>query len=200
LSLTDDLDMDKLKSGDEDAFRDLVLAFKDQVYNLCYGFVGSEHDAEDVAQEVFLEVYRSIALFRGDAKLSTYIYRIAVTKSLQHLRKRKRKAWLSFFRDKGEKIPGEEEAADEALDRKRRMKILAEGMDKLAENQRIALGLYCFEGLSYKEIAEVMEVSISSVESLIFRARGRLRKFIGDRFSKGAPKDTRFLGNRHLKK
>ena len=80
----------KLLDGDHQAFRMLVDAFQEKVLNTCYGFVNNKQEAEDLTQEVFIEVFRSIGKFRGDAKLSTWIYRIAVSKSLEEIRKRKR--------------------------------------------------------------------------------------------------------------
>jgi RNA polymerase sigma factor (sigma-70 family) len=175
-----DPEIERLKAGDENAFRDMVLAFKDRVVNLCWGFVQNGADAEDVSQEVFLEVHRSIASFRGEAKLATWIYRIAVTKSLEHLRKRKRRRWFAMLAGKrGEdidRIKDESRDADEAVEKERRMRLLVAAMEKLPESQRIALSLRSFEGLGYREIGEVMDVSVPSVESLIFRAKSNLKK------------------------
>src|SRR3970282_1209901 len=80
-----------LKRGDELAFRQLVDQYQDKVYNTCMGFVKHEEEADDLAQEVFVEVFSSVQSFRGDSMLSTWIYRIAVTKSLECLRSKKRK-------------------------------------------------------------------------------------------------------------
>ncbi|WP_255763398.1 RNA polymerase sigma factor [Fulvivirga maritima] len=80
-----------LKSHDEAAFKEVVETYQNKVYNLCLGFLKNEGDAEDIAQEVFIEVYNSIASFQEGSTLSTWIYRIAVNKSLEVLRKNKRK-------------------------------------------------------------------------------------------------------------
>ncbi|HLF34034.1 MAG TPA: sigma-70 family RNA polymerase sigma factor, partial [Cyclobacteriaceae bacterium] len=80
-----------LRRGDEQAFRQLVEEYQDKVYNTCLGFVRNEEEADDLAQEVFVEVFSSVQSFRGDSKLSTWIYRIAVTKSLELIRSKKRK-------------------------------------------------------------------------------------------------------------
>ena len=83
-----------IKNNEPESFRKLVLNYQDMIVNTCYGFVKNHTDAEDVAQEVFIEVYRSVNKFREDAKLSTWLYRIAVNKSIDFLRKKKRKSWL----------------------------------------------------------------------------------------------------------
>ncbi len=80
-----------LKAGNKEAFATLVREFKSQVLNICYRFLLNKEDAEDISQEVFIEIYHSLPKFRGEAKLSTWIYRIAVSKSLEELKKRNRK-------------------------------------------------------------------------------------------------------------
>ena len=81
----------KLKSGDKSAFNELVILYGNKVLNTCYRFLLDKEDAEDISQEVFIEVFQSIKTFRSDSKLSTWIYRIAVTKSLDEIKKRNRK-------------------------------------------------------------------------------------------------------------
>jgi len=88
----DELDLiERLKRGEESAFRSLVVQYQDLVYNTALGIVQNESDAEDVAQEVFIQVYRSIGTFKSEAKLSTWIYRITTTRALDLLRARKSK-------------------------------------------------------------------------------------------------------------
>lgn len=179
-------DIERLRAGDEDAYRALLGEFEGKVYNLCLGFVQDRAEARDLAQEVFLQVFRSVGRFRGEAKLSTWIYRIAVTKSLTHLRWRRRKRWLQSLAGRGRE-PVEERAdgrpaADETIEREERRRLLLAAMGTLPESQRAALGLFCFERLPYERIAEVMNVTVPAVESLIFRARRGLRERLG-----GAP-------------
>ena len=99
-------DISSIKQKDPDSFKELVETFKDNVYNTCFGFLRNAEDAQDVAQEVFIEVFESIDGFREDAKLSTWIYRIAVTKSLEYLRwKKRKKRWAmvqSLWNSEGE--------------------------------------------------------------------------------------------------
>ena len=151
------------------------------VYNTVLSIVQDIQEAEDVAQEVFIQVYQSVKNFRGDAKLSTWIYRVAVTKALDAERKKKTKkrvANLKSWVGLGEK---EEEAAHfhhpgVQLDNKELAAVLFKAMQKLPENQRIAFTLIKAEGLSYDETAEIMNVTVKAVEALMHRAKENLRK------------------------
>jgi len=171
-----------LKNGGEEAFRYLVDQYQDKVYNTCISFVKNPDDADDLTQEVFIEVYNSIHKFRLESKLSTWIYRIAVNKSLEHLRKMKRKKRSGFLFWRGnEDSESKQEIPDfnhpgVMTENKEGAKILFQAIDKLPDNQRIAFTLHKLEDLSYDQIAEVMKKSLSSVESLMHRAKLNLRK------------------------
>src|SRR4028119_1730384 len=128
------------------------------VYNTALGIVQNTEDAEDVAQETFVQVYESVHSFKGESKFSTWLYRIAITKSMDHLRRKKRKKRFAFiqslfglnneilyetpdFNHPGVKLDNKETAA-----------ILFKAVDKLPANQKIAFTLHKMEGLSYQEI------------------------------------------------
>ncbi len=175
--------LDELKDGNRDAFKNLVQQYQNKVINTCFKFVQNKEDAEDVAQEVFIEVYQSISGFREEAKLSTWIYRIAVTKSLDFIRRKKRKKRFSQlhsilgFENQSEEIPAPESSNPHTvIENQERSQILQQAIDSLAENQKIAVTLNKYEGFSYNEIAEIMETSLSAVESLIHRAKKNLLK------------------------
>jgi RNA polymerase sigma factor (sigma-70 family) len=183
--------IDGLINRNDDAFRFLLDSFKDKVFNTCLSFVRNRHDAEDLTQEVFVEVHKSIGKFRREASLSTWIYKIAINKSLEYRRKQKRKKRFGHIMELtgfGKSAEADESVTFEhpgvELENKERGKILFKAMDELSENQRAALVLYEIEGLSYKEIAGVLETSLSSVESLIFRAKQNLRTKLRDIYEK----------------
>lgn len=173
-----------LQKGNEGAFREFVEMYMKMVMNTCYGFLHSAEDAEDVAQEVFIEVYKSIENFRSESKLSTWLYRIAVSRSLNFIRDNKKRRWFSTFDD--EQNPGTERLYQIAagkegnpeyiLENRQRAGILYKAVDSLPRNQKVAFILSKYEELGQKEIAEVMNVSVSSVESLIYRAKRNLQK------------------------
>ena len=174
----------QLRAGDELAFKSLVANYQNLVYNTALGIVQNSEDAEDVAQEVFIQVYRSIDQFKGDARLSTWIYRITTTKALDHIRSRKRKKRFAFitslFGPNDELVhePVDFQHPGVTLDRKEQAALLFRMIDQLPENQKVAFTLHKTEELNYQEIADVMQLSVSAVESLLFRARQNLRKLL----------------------
>jgi len=181
----------RLQRGDSEAFQEFVTHYRHRVINICYGFAHNREDAEDIAQEVFIEVYQSIEKFRGEAKLTTWIHRISVTKSLDFIRKKTRKKRFGklrsiFGHDKEvEQLPAPaSETPQKILEQQERARVLKQAVDSLAENQRIAITLHKYEGFSYKEVADIMNTSVSSVESLIHRAKKNLQKKLSGYYEK----------------
>jgi len=176
----------KLQSGHESAFKTLVETHKKRVFNTILTIIQDFEEAEDVAQEVFIEVYQSIGKFRGDSKISTWLYRIATTKALEHIRKKKTAKRFAFFTSLfGESNEILFESADFIhpgiiLEQQENSKVLFKAINQLPENQKVAYTLFNIEGLSYQEITEIMEISLPAVESLLFRAKTNLRKLLGN--------------------
>ncbi len=181
----------ELKAGNQIAFKVLIKEQQGRVYNTALGILQNQQDAEDISQEVFLSVFQNINRFKGASKLSTWIYSITVAKSLEFIRSKKRKKRFAliqnlFGADNLEPIkdipnfyhPGIQ------LENKERAAILFAAIDKLPENQKTAFILHKTEDLSYAEIAVVMDVTISSVESLMFRAKQNLQKLLEDYYEK----------------
>ncbi len=184
--------VDQLKKGDESAFRAIVEEWQKMVFNTALGIVQNAEDAEDITQEVFVQVYQSISSFKGDSKFSTWLYRIAITKSLDHERKKKRKKRFGFVKS----IFGEENEVTVnppdfhhpgvVLDNKENASVLFKAIGELPENQRIAFTLNKVEGLSYQEVSDIMQTTVSSVESLMHRAKNNLRKKLEDYYNSRA--------------
>jgi RNA polymerase sigma-70 factor (ECF subfamily) len=171
-TMNDKEQISRIKSGNLEDFQGLVDIYQNRVINICYGFLKNKEDAEDIAQEVFMEVYKSISAFREEAKLSTWIYRISVRKSLDFIRKRNRKKRLLPTQKTWQRQNGPEKRL---LDNER-AQILKQAVDSLPENQRIAITLNKYEGFSGREIAEIMGITLSAVEALLFRAKNNLQK------------------------
>ena len=175
-----------LKERDESAFKRLVLTWQDMVYNTVLGIVQHEEDAEDVSQEVFVQVFQSISSFKSESKLSTWIYRIATTKALDHLRKKKRKKRFAFvqslfgMQEQEKELPATFNHPGIILDNKEKAAVLFKALEKLPEKQKVAFTLHKVEGLSYQEIGEVMQTTLPAIESLIHRAKGNLKKQLTD--------------------
>ncbi len=173
----------RIGKKNHDSFRQLVEKHQEKVFRVCLGFLKNPQDAEDLAQEVFFQVYKNARKFRGDSKVSTWIYRIAVNLCINRLRKEHRRRWLSSFEassgsGKLEQIPSNADSPESLLERRERQKILNRALGALPSNQRIAFTLHRIEGLSHEEIAGVMECSVSAVESRIHRAKLNLQKHL----------------------
>jgi RNA polymerase sigma-70 factor (ECF subfamily) len=171
---------------DETAFRHLIDQYENRVYNTVIGFLRSDEYADDVAQEVFITVYESIGNFRMESTMATWIYRIAVTKSLEFIRKQKRKKRFGIFYSLfGDDVAPKFESVSYdhpgvALENKETSEALFKALDKLPETQRTAFTLHKMEGMSYEETSQVMNTTVSSIESLIHRATVNLRKHLAD--------------------
>jgi RNA polymerase sigma-70 factor (ECF subfamily) len=174
--------IEHLKQGDEAAFKQIVESSQGLVYNTALGIVQNPEDAEDVAQEVFVQLYESIHSFKGESKLSTWLYRITVSKAMDHLRKKKRKkrfAYVQSLFGANEELihdPPDFVHPGVTLDNREKAKELFKAIEKLPEKQKIAFTLNRIEGLSYQEISEIMNLTVASVESLLHRARKNLKK------------------------
>ena len=175
----------RLKKNDEIAFGFLVDLFSKKVYNTCIGMLQNLEDAQDVTQEIFITIHLNVKDFKEESSLSTWIYRISVNKCLEFIRKKNRKKrsgiFRSIFSSDGEKAlenhsdfshPGIQ------LENKERSIILFKAIGLLPEQQQTAYILHKVEQVSYNEIAVIMEVSLSAVESLLFRAKQNLKKHL----------------------
>ncbi|MCW3084187.1 MAG: polymerase, sigma-24 subunit, subfamily [Bacteroidetes bacterium] len=170
-------------------FNVIYETYKTKVFNTAIGYLQNQEDAEEITQDVFVEVYRSAGKFEGKSLLGTWIYRITINKSLDFIKSKNRKKRFAFlsslFNDAGEL---KHDAPDfyhpgVILENKEKSAILFKAINTLPENQKTAFILSKLEGLSYAEISEVMEVSVSSVESLLFRAKQNLQKELSTFFT-----------------
>lgn len=174
-----------LKNGEQKAFHFLVNNYSQKVYNLSLGILQNEEDAEDATQEVFTTVYLSINQFKGESKLSTWIYRITVNKCREFIRKKSRKKRFGFLTSL-ESVEHKSFQSENAnfmhpgveLENQERASILFEAINRLPENQKIAFSMHKLDGIPYEEIAEIMKTTLSSVESLLFRARQNLKHML----------------------
>lgn len=184
--MTDQELISGLRNREESAFKELVSQYQDKVFNTALGLLQHHAEAEDTAQEVFIQVYRSVHQFKGEARLSTWIYRITVTKSLEHLRRRNTKKRFGFLTsllgedNKPLYDPEDFNHPGVLHERKEDANLLFKLIAELPENQRIAFVLNKVEELSYREIAEVLNSSEAAVDALLQRAKQNLRKKISE--------------------
>ena len=169
--------------GKQSAFSQLLDDYQQKVFGTCISFIPNKEDAEDVAQEVFLEVFKSIHKFKGDSKLSTWIFKIATNKCLEFIRKKNTKKRFAFMQT----IFGNEIPIDKTsyftevnhpgilLENKEKSAIIFKAINTLPEAQRVVFTLAKIDDKSYQEIVEITDKSLSSVESLMFRAKKNLQ-------------------------
>jgi len=181
-----------LRSGDGQAFRQLVAHYQQQVFNTAISMVQDHGMAEDITQEVFITVYRSILSFNEKSSISTWIYRITVNKCLDHLRAKKRQKRSGIFSqlfhtDTGEPLhePPDFQHPGIQLELKEKAQYLFAAIATLPENQKTAFILAHIEDLPQKDIAEIMGLSVKAVESLLQRAKISLRKQLESYYNEG---------------
>jgi RNA polymerase sigma-70 factor (ECF subfamily) len=175
--------INQLIAGKEVAFNQLLDAYQQKVFGTCISFIPNKEDAEDVAQEVFLEIFKSISKFKGDSKLATWIYKIATNKCLEFIRKKNAKKRFSFMQS----ILGNEIPFDKTiyftefnhpgilLENKEKSETIFKAIHSLPENQKTVFTLAKIDGKSYQEIVEITGKSLSSIESMLFRAKKSLQ-------------------------
>jgi RNA polymerase sigma-70 factor (ECF subfamily) len=175
----------RVRADDTGAFGELVERFQHRLVAVMHHLVGSAHEAEDLAQEVFLRVYRTRKKYRPRAKFSTWLFTIANNLALNALRDRKRRQVLPLEVQEsgplgttptGHAVPARDEPPTHNLQQRELADVIRQALDGLGERQRVAIVLNKFEDMNYAEIAEVMGLSAKAVKSLLSRARTSLRE------------------------
>jgi len=172
--------IDRLKAGDEPAFRLMVEKYRNRVYYSVLNILQDTDEAEDAAQDTFIQVFESIGSFKEASSLSTWIYSIAVRKALEKIRKEKLKKRLYSILPWW--MPEENKSNDSvylnpgiAAENKERAAILFKAIESLTESQRVAFNLIRVQGMKYNEAGEIMQLSVKAVESLVERAKQNLK-------------------------
>ncbi len=177
-----------LKAGEPAAYEQLIEQYAEQVYRVAFRLLQNAADAEDALQEAFLAVYLRIGEFQGEAKFSSWLYRIVTNKALDIIRKRQRKteaatdALEDLRDDAGEWIPDQQATLPEDwAERQEINDLIAEGLTHLSPKLRAAFVLFELEGLSMEEVAAALNVSPSAAKVRVHRARLALRQFLAQR-------------------
>ncbi|WP_179376409.1 RNA polymerase sigma factor [Winogradskyella wichelsiae] len=178
----------ELKLKSPKAYSALLDQYEQKVFSTCISFVPNREDAEDIAQDVFVEVFNSIKKFKGDSKLSTWIYKITTNKCLEFIRKKNTKKRFAFLQSiTGNAIPidktdyfTEVNHPGILLENKELNATLFKAINNLPESQTVVFTLHKIDGKSYQEVAEITGKSLSSVESIMFRAKKNLKKILGN--------------------
>ena len=167
--------VERILAGETELYSLIVKEYQQIVANLTYKLCGNKLEVEEVTQQVFVELYMALPRFRFDSKLSSFIYRITVNVVSKMMNKAKRFVSSDEYDDRPE-TPSDERNAEQKLIHQEQLQQLRTAIGHLKDEQRTALVLYTFEDFSYNQIAEVMQCSLSKVESLIFRAKKNLAK------------------------
>ena len=164
--------------GDKQAFGEIVTRYRKMVARTVKSMLGDSVFAEDIGQEVFIKLYYSLPEFRGEAKLSTYIQRIAVNLTLNEIKRRKR--FFSMFSQKGNNEMYEFEVADhDTEERREASEIVNKAMMKMDPKFRIIVTMRMLQGYSTKETAEILDLPLGTVLSRLSRAQEQLRNILG---------------------
>ncbi|MGI6573931.1 MAG: RNA polymerase sigma factor [Fermentimonas sp.] len=177
--MSDEQLIDKILSGDREAFRLLMEKYQQQVFQMAMGFVHSRQDAEDITQEVFIRVFRSLGSFKEQSLFSTWLYRITLNCSINYVKKYKRRNFLTGAGDSLMNLfnrGGEERNAHQQLEATEKEQAIRKAIDELPEKQRKAFILSKYEELPQREIAAIMQTSEGAVEQLLVRAKKQLQK------------------------
>lgn len=172
------------KEGNDVAFERIVLKYQDRIFNLCYRFLGNMQEAEDVAQDVFIKVFKALKRFRSESSFYTWIYRITVNtcknriKSLDYRRLKKKIQLPDETYTESNRIAAAVMSNDspaESMEKKERMKQIQTAINKLPPDQKAVIVLRDIEGFSYDEISEITGHKLGTVKSKLSRARNDLR-------------------------
>jgi len=177
----------RARQGDLAAYDDLVRRYQERIYATIYHMTSNHEDANDLAQETFIKAYQALKSFKGGSSFYTWIYRIAVNKTINFLKQRKNRTHMSLNdldfnaeRDPdlvalvSDKTPRREAGLTELQER------LNAGMQKLSESHRMVVTLHDIQGLPHDQIAEVMGCNIGTVRSRLFYARQQLQAYLSD--------------------
>ncbi|TVQ84316.1 MAG: RNA polymerase sigma factor [Micavibrio sp.] len=167
----EDTQIRRAAGGDRAAFALLITRHYDKIYGIAWKFCGNRSDAEDVAQEAVIKIARAISSFRFEAAFTSWLYRLTVNAAKDFLRAQSRKS--------GREMPLKEElaATGEESGSGLELKLLLEAVDKLPDAQRDAVMLVCWEGLSHREAAEILDCAETTVSWRLYEARKKLAKF-----------------------
>ena len=173
MTITDETLIEAIKAGNQNAFRKLVETYQGLVANTCYGLLQNASDAEDVSQEVFIQVYRSIHKFRGDSKFSTWMYRVALNTAISLYRKSTRRLKTFDIRDVAYKVKSVDYDDTEEL----QLKALYKAIHKLNDIDKALIFLY-LEDKPYKEISATLGISDVNARVKMNRAKEKLKNIL----------------------
>ncbi len=179
--LTDQQLIDEIQRGHPRTYADLVERHKEKAFTLAVRIVHNREEAEEIVQDAFLRAFRSLSQFRGDARFSTWLYRIVYNVSITRV---SRKSSPVGSDEEAMLIEDDNPSAIEQLEREEQRKAVAREIERLPQNHRTALTLFYFDEMSYQEMSEIMQVPLGTVKTYLFRARDQLRERFSERLKR----------------
>ncbi len=182
-SVNDEELVKRVKNGDVDAFEEIIAKYEKRVFSLIYNVTKNENEIEDLAQEVFIKVYKNIDKFQGKSSLYTWIYRITTNLCLDYIKKRREIIYIDEKIQYGDgevdiQLSTNEKLQDELYEEKELKEKLQKSIDKLPDKQKMMIILRDIKGLSYEEISKILEMKLGTVKSQINRARIKLKEIL----------------------
>lgn len=183
--MTDEELVEKVKKGDADVYEKIIQKYQSKVFGLIYNMTKNQNDIEDLAQEVFIKIYKNLGKFKGESSLYTWIYKITVNLCLDEMKKRKNVIYLDekIEVDDGEvnrELPSEEKSQEKLYEEKELQEKLHNCINKLPEKQKVMIVLRDIKGFSYEEISKITDVKLGTVKSQINRARLKLKELLDE--------------------
>lgn len=183
--MSDEELVEKIKKGDVDAYEEIVKKYENKVFGIIYHMIKNQNDVEDLAQEVFIKVYKNLPRFKGDSSLYTWIYKITVNLCLDEMKKRKNIVYLDekLEVEDGElerELPSSDKTQVELYEEKELKEKLHKCICKLPEKQKVMIVLRDIKGFSYEEISEITSIKLGTVKSQINRARLKLKELLDE--------------------
>ena len=183
--MTDEELVEKVKKGDADVYEKIIQKYQSKVFGLIYNMTKNQNDIEDLAQEVFIKIYKNLGKFKGESSLYTWIYKITVNLCLDEMKKRKNVIYLDekIEVDDGEvnrELPSEDKSQEKLYEEKELQEKLHNCINKLPEKQKVMIVLRDIKGFSYEEISKITDVKLGTVKSQINRARLKLKELLDE--------------------
>ncbi|MCC5911761.1 MAG: sigma-70 family RNA polymerase sigma factor [Clostridiaceae bacterium] len=177
--------IEKSQKGDVESFEILITSYQKTAFNIAYRMLGNFEDANDITQEAFIKVYKSIDKFKGESSFTTWLYAIVNNICLDFLRKKKKIKIISIDKSQGNEnyqreIPDETNTPEVLFEKKEVRRTVQDAINQLKDEHRTIIILRDIQGFSYEEIAEILDISTGTVKSRISRARRSLKVIIGN--------------------
>lgn len=176
--LPETLVVEKAQEGDAEAFEQLYLQYRGMVARLAFNITGSQQDLEDIIQETFLQVHRSLRSFQGESKFSTWLYRLTINVAMQYVRQHKKTAGVKYSIDDVRHLKNNSESPEEEVTKMQQRQILMDALEKISPKKKIVFVLHEIQGIEAKEIARILHIPTLTVRTRLFYARKAMYRML----------------------